>query len=221
MEMMNIKNLSYAYPKGRAVFEDFHLTLLQGQVTMLTGRNGSGKTTLVKLMMGILKPQQGEIFLFNQSIKGLSLGEIGMRVGYVFQYPEKQLFASKVLDELSFPLLLRGGDKEVVYARAEEMIKTFELEKIREVHPFLLSYGEKRRLAIAAVLMNDPEYVILDEPTSSLDEERVDLLSEVIEKLKDAGKGMLIISHHEAFVNKHGERSIQLEGGKVIRDVLL
>ncbi|HPX00259.1 MAG TPA: ABC transporter ATP-binding protein, partial [Sedimentibacter sp.] len=146
---IEINNISYEYPRGRRVFENFSLSLENGQTTFLTGKNGSGKTTLTKLIMGILKPSKGDIKIFGQSTKDLSLAAIGDMIGYVFQYPERQLFATSVMEELTFPLLFKGQEKRETLDKAEEMLKIFNLEKVKNSYPFLLSYGEKRRLAIA------------------------------------------------------------------------
>lgn len=214
--MMNntieLNNISYKYPKGRKVFDNFSLQLNNGEITVLTGKNGSGKTTLTKLIMGILKPSSGEIKLFGQSTRELSLGSIGEMVGYVFQYPERQLFSTSVVEELTFPLLFKGYNKEETMDKAEEMLKLFDLEKVKNSYPLFLSYGEKRRLAVASVLMIGPKYLILDEPTASLDKERIDALSKVIENLKKRNIGMLIISHKKDFIERHKDRIIVLEG---------
>ncbi|WP_326906679.1 energy-coupling factor ABC transporter ATP-binding protein [Sedimentibacter sp. MB31-C6] len=211
---IEINNISYGYNRRRKVFENFSLQINNEETTILTGKNGSGKTTLTKLIMGIIKPSYGEIKIFGQRTADMSLGSIGKIIGYVFQYPERQLFTSSVMEELTFPLIFKGLDKEETFVKAEEMIKIFDLKKVKDTYPFLLSYGEKRRLAIASVLMNEPKYIILDEPTASLDRERIDTLSEVLYKLKNKKIGMLIITHNKNFIIKHGDRVIKIEGGR-------
>ncbi|MDD4088740.1 MAG: ABC transporter ATP-binding protein [Tissierellia bacterium] len=210
---IEINNISYEYPRGRNVFKNFILELSNGETTFLTGKNGCGKTTLTKLIMGILKPSFGEIKLFGQSTKEMSLGAIGEIIGYVFQYPERQLFGTTVMEELTFPLLFKGCNKEETMDKAEKMLEIFDLEKVKNSYPFFLSYGEKRRLAIASVLMVGPKYLILDEPTASLDKERIETLSQVLENLKKRNIGMLIISHNKNFIKRHKDRMINLEGG--------
>lgn len=212
---IEIKNVSYEYHRGREVFNNFSLELNNGETTVLTGKNGSGKTTLAKLIMGIIKPSFGEIKIFGQSTNNMSLGSIGEIIGYVFQYPERQLFSTSVMEELTFPLIFKGSSKEETFEKAEEMLKIFDLEKVRKSYPFFLSYGEKRRLAIASVLMMSPKYIILDEPTASLDDERIDALSKVLVKLKERKIGILIISHNKDFIEKHKNRVINIEGGQI------
>ena len=215
---IEINNISYKYNKGRKVFKDFSMKLNCQDSTILVGRNGCGKTTLAKIIMGILKPQLGNIKIYGTDTNNMSLGKIGEMIGYVYQYPERQLFATSVIEELTFPLIFKGKNKEEVYEQAEEMMKIFDLEKVKDSYPFFLSYGEKRRLAIASVLMNKPKYLILDEPTSSLDTERIEALSNVLDRLKDKKIGILAISHNKTFIKRHGQRIINLEGGHISDD---
>lgn len=215
MNNIEINNISYDYHRGRQVFNNLSLQLKNGETTFLTGSNGCGKTTLTKLIMGIIKPTSGEIKIFGKRADTLSLGSIGEIIGYVFQYPERQLFSSSVMDELTFPLIFKGYNKIETFEKAKEMIKTFDLEKVKNSYPSFLSYGEKRRLAIASVLMVGPKYLILDEPTASLDNHRIDALSDVLFELKNRKIGMLIISHNKDFIEKHKDRIIKLEGGQI------
>lgn len=215
MKKIEINSISYKYPKGRKIFEDFSLELNKEDTTVLIGKNGSGKTSLTKLIMGILKPSSGNIKVFGKNTKEESLSTLGQSIGYVFQYPERQLFSPTVMEELTFPLLFKGANKEETTKKAEEMLKIFDLEKVKNSYPFFLSYGEKRRLAIASVLMIGPEYLILDEPTASLDRERIEGLSQVLSELKMRKIGMLIISHNKDFIERHSDRLIELRGGQV------
>lgn len=218
MDNIEINNISFKYEKGLSIFSDFSLKLNSEEITVLMGKNGSGKTTLSKLIVGILKIQKGEIYIFGHNLLNLTLGQTGELIGYVFQYPERQLFARSVVEEMTFPLIFKGMSKEKAYEQAEEMLRVFELGHVKNSYPLYLSYGEKRRLAIASVLMNKPRYLVLDEPTSSLDKERIDTLLKVLYKLKERKIGMLVISHNKEFINKLGSRIIKLEGGKVVSD---
>lgn len=212
---IEINNISYEYHKGSKVFENLSLQLNNGETTVLTGKNGSGKTTLTKLIMGIIKPSSGEIKIFGRKTTSLSLGSIGEIIGYVFQYPERQLFSTSVMEELTFPLIFKGYNKEDVDNKALEMLEVFDLKKVQNSYPSFLSYGEKKRLAIASVLMIGPKYIILDEPTASLDTQRINSLSKVLNELKSRKIGMLIISHNKNFINIHKDRVINIDGGKI------
>lgn len=217
-KFIEIKNLNFKYKRGRQVFKDFSIDFDRSETTIITGPNGSGKTSLTKLIMGILKAQSGSISIEGRDTRDLSLGQIGQTIGYVFQYPERQLFATSVIEELTFPLIFRGGDKEDVFTKGEEWLKIFELDGLRDSYPFSLSYGEKRRLALASVLMNDPTYLILDEPTASLDRARIEILVDILEKLKEKKIGTIIVSHNTDFIEDHGDRIVSLEGGRITGD---
>jgi len=154
-------------------------------------------------------------------LRNLTLGRTGELIGYVYQYPERQLFAQSVVEELTFPLIFKGVTKEEANLRAQNLIEIFSLEKVKNSYPSFLSYGEKRRLAIASVLMNQPKYLILDEPTASLDAERIESLSSVLDNLKSEKIGILAISHNKDFIKRHGQRLINLEGGKIKDDISL
>ncbi len=218
--LIEIKNVSFNYSKDRKIFDDFSLILDTKENSVLTGKNGSGKTTLSKLIMGILKPQKGAIKIFGHELSKLSLGQTGELIGYAYQYPERQLFAMTVMEELTFPLIMKGISPKDAKNEAEEMIRIFELEKVKDSFPFFLSYGEKKRLAIASVLMNKPKYLILDEPTASLDADRIQLLYKVLDKLNEKKIGILAISHNENFIERYGQRIINLEGGKIRSDTI-
>lgn len=215
---IDIKQVSFSYYRDNPVFQDFSLTVLEKEWTVVTGNNGSGKTTLTKLIMGIIKPDFGCISLFGRDVKALSLGQIGSMIGYAYQYPERQLFAVTVQEELTFAPLLRGEDPIQVNKRAEELLEAFELDKLRNSNPSSLSFGEKRRLAVAAVLMNKPRFLILDEPTASLDAQRIFSISGLLNQLKQAEIGGLIVSHDRSFIEAHGQRFITLDKGGIIRD---
>lgn len=140
---IEIKNMSYKYKNGRPVFKDLSLDIKGDEITLLTGKNGSGKTTLTKLIMGILNPQSGSISISYIDNKSLSLGQVGGLIGYVFQFPERQLFAMSVMEELTFPLLLKGQDNKSVNTKAEDLIKLFELDKVKDSYPFVKLWRKK------------------------------------------------------------------------------
>ena len=168
-----------------------------------------------KLMTGILKPTLGDVFVDKLNTKQAKLYQVGTKVGYLFQEPERQIFAATVRDELAFVMELKGIEKEVIEQRVGAALVRFQLQEVADSFPFQLSRGEKQRLALATVLMNNPSFLILDEPTTGLDVERKKRLSEIIRELKKRGTGMVIISHDERFVEKHADRIIIVAGGGV------
>ena len=187
-------------------------------ITAVVGPNGSGKTTLTKLMMGIIQPTNGEVCLESRPLCEYSLAEIGRRIGYVFQNPGQQLFSTTVAEEIGFGLKQFGEQPEVIEEKVDFYLDYFELAAYRNVFPLHLSYGEKQRVAIAAVLANNPDFVILDEPTVGLDVYRKRLLEDYLKKVIQLGRGMVIVSHDHDFVERMADRVVSLENGRVQRD---
>lgn len=215
---IELRGAAFRYPKGDFVIEDASLTLFQNEFTAITGPNGSGKTTLGKLIMGILKPDRGCVKILNRDTRGMTLGEIGKKVGYLFQNPERQLFSMNIREEISFPMEIRGIPKEEIEKKVNEMLEIFSLTHLEGIPTFKLSRGEKQRLAIASIFVNNPEFFVMDEPTTGLDAERKKDLSELIRNLQDKGIGMAVISHDIHFIEQHADRTITMSGGKIVDD---
>jgi energy-coupling factor transport system ATP-binding protein len=216
--VINIKSVTFGYPKKEKIFQDFSVDFSQNEITGIIGKNGSGKTTLGKLTCGILKPSGGEILAWGKQIKEMTLGEIGSNIGYLYQSPERQLFALSVFDELAFTLELDGVSKDEINKRVEQQLEEYELLHLKTHKPFTLSRGEKQRLAIAAILMRTPKMLVLDEPTTSLDYIRKSMLGTTLEKLRNKGIGVVIISHDMEFISLHANRIIEIENGRLKRD---
>lgn len=148
----------------------------------------------------------------------MTLGQIGSKIGYLFQNPDNQIFAPTVREEISFIPELKGCPHEEIAHTTDKMLELFGLRGLEDALPFRLSRGEKQRLALAAILVNHPLFLILDEPTTGLDIERKNMLSNVIRKLKEDGLGMVVISHDEPFIKSHADRLIKLSGGEITDD---
>jgi energy-coupling factor transport system ATP-binding protein len=214
MSFWIVNDLNFAYPGRDLVIKDFSITISAGETVALTGPNGSGKTTLGKLLMGILKPGSGQILLEKKDITGYSLGEIGARVGYIFQNPGKQIFTPSVREEVAFGLKYRGFSENEVTLRVEEMLTYFELSHRADSFPFNLSRGEKQRLALAAILALEPGFVIFDEPTTGLDMCRKEKFARMLDKVRERGAGYILISHDLNFCAASCQRQIMMKEGK-------
>lgn len=210
--------VTFAYRQGETVIKSLSLCLFRGETAALVGANGAGKTTLGKLLAGILKPAAGRILLFGEDQDQLPLFRIGQKVGYCFQNPVQQLFTVSVEQELAFGLKYRGASQELIMETTEALMHEFEIEHLRHAFPLNLSWGEKRRVTLAACLALNPEFLVLDEPTTGLDEERIGILNQILNRLRIRGVGSLLISHNQEFVSANAQRILRIEGGVIADD---
>ncbi|MDD4315782.1 MAG: ABC transporter ATP-binding protein [Clostridia bacterium] len=197
---IELRGVCFGYNNKNPLIDDFNCTFESGKCYCLKGRNGCGKTTLTKLILRLLVAQSGEIVIDNENIKKMSVAEISQNVGYLFQNPELQLFAPTVKEELSFPFELNKTLTQETEVRIEETLRQFGLTELKNSFPLLLSGGEKQRLALATIFVRDIKFLILDEPSSSIDCEGKQFLSELIADFVRSGGGVLVISHDEEFV---------------------
>jgi ABC-type cobalt transport system, ATPase component len=215
---LRAENISFHYGAGKPVLEDFSADFTGGEITALTGKNGCGKTTLARIIMGILVPDGGSVKLGEEDLGALSLAERGARIGYVMQEPSRQLFSATVSEEIRFGLdnKVKKGllTAEEALAGSEDAVKTFELERYRDEFPLSLSAGERQRVVLAAVMALRPSFLILDEPTSSLDKKRKTALYETLLRIKEEnGCGTILITHDRAFAALAADREIVMPGG--------
>ena len=219
---LKFNNVAYIYESSGFTLRVSDLSLKTDVITFITGLNGSGKTTFAKLSAGILKPRWGEILIAGMPLSSLSLGEIGKRVGYLWQNPRQQLFARSVLEELTFVDELKNPkmkpDKKIeINETALNWLEYFGLSHLKDKSCFYLSQGEKQRLALAAVIASGAKYLVLDEPTKGLDPKRKKALTDLLLKLRhEAGTGMAIISHDESFSAELQERVVKLHKGEIV-----
>ena len=214
---IRIHQVSYSI-NGQAVLNNIDLSLARNQFVALVGPNGSGKTTLSKLIMGIIAPSRGYILVDNTDVKDLGLANIGSKIGYLFQNPNRQIFAATVMEELTFAYRFKKHQQPQLQQQVDEMLAVFELEHLSQAKTYFLSHGEKQRVALAAILLNDPEYLILDEPTTGLDQKRKKELSRLLQKIRSKNIGMLMISHDHQFVLEQADRIIELDRGGVVNE---
>ena len=202
---LEIKDVSFSYPT-RQKRQNFSLMVehfaASEKCTALMGKNGSGKTTLGKLAAGILRPDSGCVLYNGENIANWKLGQIGKQVGYLFQEPSRQLFTPRPIEEIALPLKLRDVPHDEAEERALLLLRRFELEHLKDSVTFTLSRGEKQRLAIAAAMVSEPQFFVLDEPTTGLDKRRCGILAETLHGLMESGVGILLISHDKEFVSE-------------------
>ncbi len=218
-EYICAKGAGYRYPNGDFELEPTDISLRLGEIVFLTGGNGSGKTTLSKVLCGILKPVKGDVFLDGKNTKDLTLGQIGAKVGYLLQDPQMQLFAPRVMEDLTFADRLNGMTEREAEDKAAYWLELFGLTGVGDSMIHTLSGGEKQRLALAAIMMRGADYLILDEPSKSLDDQNRDRLYALLSDLRvKRNIGMLIISHDKRLTSALADRTLEMSGGAVVND---
>ncbi|WP_136040895.1 MULTISPECIES: ABC transporter ATP-binding protein [unclassified Microbacterium] len=197
------------------ILHGIDLDLESGSLTAIVGANGAGKTTLIQALAGVVPPPRGQV-----SVDGIDPGtasprDLAARIGFVFQNPEHQFIAHTVFDELAHGLRLRHVPDPEIASRVEEMLVRFGLEHKADVHPFLLSGGEKRRLSVGTALITRPRVLALDEPTFGQDRARAAELLDLLQNLRAEGTTIVIVTHDLQLVAEHSTHVVLLADGRV------
>lgn len=211
------EQITYTYKKSPAI-KGLSLKIDAHEMVAVVGNNGSGKTTLGKLLAGIIKPQLGRVCHYGKDIRNMSLGDIGRYLGYLYQQPRKQIFAPTVREQLLLVHILQGKPLDSGVERMREILHMFQLLDKEEASTYHLSYGEIQRLALGSVLYNRPEFLILDEPMTGLDQERIDQLWDMLHGIHKQGVGMLMMTHRTDCLQEHVQRVITLDKGEIMDD---
>ena len=198
--------------------DDVFLEITAGEFVALVGQNGCGKTTLAKHLNGLHVPTEGEVRVLGKSTSEWTLRELGRRVGYVFQNPDHQIFANTVLDEVAFGARNYGLPEETVREKVESALAVTGLAGREQEDPFNLTRGERQQLAVASVLATDPEILVLDEPTTGLDYPGQVAILNLIRRLNESGRTVVMITHSMWVVAEYADRCVIMSGGRVVRD---
>ena len=214
--MIIVENLYFTYPNGVKALLGVNLKIEDGEFVAIMGQNGAGKTTLVKHMNGLLKPTRGRVLVDGVDTRRVSVAWLARKVGLVFQNPDHQLFSETVEEEISFALKNFGYDKKTIKRRVEWALKMLDLERYRKVSPFMLSGGERKRVALASVLAWDPKIIILDEPTIGQDYMQKEKLRQFILQLNQQGKTIIVVTHDVEFIAECNPRIILMKQGRIM-----
>lgn len=216
---VKVEKVTFSYDGSQNVVEDVILEIMPGEFVALVGANGSGKSTLARLLIGLLHPQQGKIAILGMDTRRTLIGELTMRAGYLFQNPDAQLFNTSVESEVAFGMRVKNMPKAEIDRRVSEVLALLGLEDFRDRHPFALSRGERQRLALATVLVTDPDLIILDEPTTGQDRIMLDnLIGLMFKWINRKQATVLMIAHDMGLVCQHAERTIVMSNGRIICD---
>jgi energy-coupling factor transporter ATP-binding protein EcfA2 len=216
---VNVSRLTYTYPgTQQPALQDISFEIPTGQFVAMIGQNGAGKTTLMKCLVGLFKPEVGEVRVQGQSLKKKSVRDVARMIGLILQNPDTQLFTMSVEEEIRFGLLnLRLGEEEIEQ-RVEEAITITGLDNFRTLYPFKLSLGDRRKVAVAAIVAMRPEVLIFDEPLTGQDYKGRYELTNLAAELHKAGHTVILISHDMELVAQYSERTLVLGQGRLLLD---
>ncbi len=216
--MLEVEDVHFSYPSGVEALKGISLSVKNGEFVAIMGQNGAGKTTLVKHFNGLLKPSQGKVRVDGVETTKTTVAKLARNVGFVFQNPDHQLFSETVEEEIAFALKNFGYEKEVIENRITWALNLLGLTQYRKTSPFMLSGGERKRVALASVLAWDPQTLILDEPTIGQDHEQKENLRQFIVQMQAQGKTIVIVTHDVEFVAECNPRVLLMTDGKVVAD---
>lgn len=218
--LFELDDVTYRYPDATAL-DGLSLCVEQGQRVALLGANGSGKSTLLRLLDGLCFPDWGDLKAFGAPLSETAFADDAFnfafrrRVGLVFQNPDVQIFNPTVFDEVAFGPLQLGWEKERILAGVDDMLERFAIGHLKDRPPYRLSGGEKKRVALASVLIMEPEVVLLDEPTVSLDPESQSEVIRFLLESRDSGRTIVTATHDLDIVEDIADHVIVLADGQV------
>jgi len=217
--LIAVQNLSYGYQQGMLALRNVSLEIRAGEMLAIVGRNGAGKSTLAKLMVGLLKPQEGVLTLFGKPAQQWKLQDLATHISLVFQNPEHQFLTDTVADEIEYSLLARGvNGKAEIQRGIADMLALLGLTDHAAQHPFSLSAGMKRRLGVATMLVGDPQVLLVDEPTYGQDKGMTTTLMSIMNEIRKRGIAVVMITHDMRLVQEYAHRVVVMNEGQVLYD---
>lgn len=215
---LSFAEVGFAYSGGAAVLASVSFAVAAGEGVGLFGANGAGKSTLLRLAMALEQPSTGAIMTLDRPTLGLNPEDLAPRAGFLFQQPERQLFATSVRSECSLAPRLAGWERARVSAAVTAVLSELGLSDTAEEHPYDLPLPRRRLVALAAILAADPDLLLLDEPTAALDFTSRELVIRAVRARVERGKAVLAITHDAVFAHEALERGLLLERGRVVHD---
>lgn len=215
--LLSVQNLTFAYQKDHPVLKGMILDVHKGERIAIVGKNGSGKSTLAKAICQFITPD-GDIFYQGQSVMSDSIKERAEKIGYVLQNPNQMISQTMVFDEVALGLRLRGIDEASVEQRVLDTLKICGLFPFRKWPISALSFGQKKRVTIASVLVMNPEILLLDEPTAGQDKKNYTEIMTFLDELSQAGHTIMMITHDMQLMLEHSDRSVVISDGQIIAD---
>ena len=216
--LLQIQNLDFTYDKGCHALSGIDLTIRQGEMLSIVGTNGAGKSTLSKAICGFVTPQKGIITLHGNDLASQSIKERADRIGYVMQNPNQMLCKTMIFDEVALGLRNRGVPEEEIRGRVEETLKICGLYPFRNWPVSALSYGQKKRVTIASILVLHPEIILLDEPTAGQDFRHYTEIMEFLRQLNEQGVTVVLITHDMHLMLEYTPRAVVFHDSRIMAD---
>ena len=217
-KLLEVKNLSFGYTKEHQTLRDVTLTINKGEMVSIVGRNGAGKSTFSKLICGFETPDSGEIFFHGQDLLKENIRHRAKYIGYVMQNPNQMISKTMIYDEVALSLQKSGKSEKEIRQKVEDTLKICGLYPFRNWPISALSFGQKKRVTIASVLVQDPELIILDEPTAGQDFKHYTEIMEFLCKLNEQGVTVVMITHDMHLMLEYTPRALVFSDGRLIAD---
>lgn len=214
--MIEFKNVSASYDGELAVLNDVSFRIGRGEFVAFVGTNGAGKSTTMRLVNGLLKPTQGEVLVDSVPTTQLKTSELAARVGFLFQNPDRQICCNTVYEELMFGFTALGVVRDEAEPRVNAMIERFGFDP--QAEPYLLNRGTRQLLALASVIVMEPDVVVLDEPTTGLDYRECSEVMRIVRELNERGTTVVMVCHDMEVVGDFAHRVIAMTQGRVVAD---
>ena len=216
--ILQVENLKHVYPNGQEALKGINTTIYQGDYIAIIGQNGAGKSTFCKHFNRLLSPTDGRILFRGEDISNRSTSELAQSIGYVFQNPDHQIFSPTVYEEVTWGLKIREVNEEKQRKLAHEVLEFVGLNEYATKHPLSLSKGLRQRLAVASVLILEPEILIIDEPTTGQDWQGTQDMLQLINRLHERGHTIIIITHNMSLVTDYAKRIFIMGKGQLLKD---
>ena len=216
--ILELGHLNFAYREGQPILKDLSLTIPKGQRLAIVGKNGAGKSTLAKAICGFIQTE-GTYFSKGEDIKGDSVKERAERVGYVLQNPNQMISTNMIFDEVALGLRLRNVPEAQIESRVHQALKTCGLYEFRKWPISALSYGQKKRVTIASILVLGPEVLVLDEPTAGQDQRNYTEIMDFLDELQQKGHTIVMITHDMQLMLDYSDRAVVVMDGQVLADL--
>lgn len=216
--LLEVKNLSFGYNKGQQTLKNVSLSVKKGEMVSIVGRNGAGKSTFSKLVCGFEDPNQGEIFFEGQDLLKENIRSRAKKIGYVMQNPNQMISKTMIYDEVALALQKSGKSEEEIRRKVEDTLKVCGLYPFRNWPISALSFGQKKRVTIASVLVQDPKLIILDEPTAGQDFKHYTEIMEFLRGLNEKGVTVIMITHDMHLMLEYTPRALVFSDGQLIAD---